>query len=147
MSLGFMTLQELWGDDYNNFDENTGVDYTGGNRFETELQPISNNSENLMLTNGQQTHSSIVPHQQLEVKQHQQQMQPQSEEMDSIKDVLNKINDRIKRLEDMCVTRDKKIVESFGNASGNRYFDLLILIGLGILVIYVLDSILKLGKK
>ena len=94
MSLGFMTLQELWGDEYNNFDENTGVDYTGGNRFETELQPISNNSEKLMLTNGQQTHSSIVPHQQgnnqLEV-----QMQPQSEEMNSIKDVLNKINDRI----------------------------------------------------
>jgi len=142
MSLGFMTLQELWGDDYNNFDENTGVDYTGGNRFETELQPISNNSENLMLTNGQQTHSSIVPHQ-----QGNNQMQPQSEEMDSIKDVLNKINDRIKRLEDMCATRDKKIVESFGNASGNRYFDLLILIGLGILVIYVLDSILKLGKN
>lgn len=46
----------------------------------------------------------------------------------------------------MVQKRDKQIIEGFSNNSTN-YFDLLILIGLGILIIYVLDSVMKIGKK
>ena len=168
-SLGFGSLDELWGDNFsaanaigstnggnegvgnaNNYNEQTGIDYTGGNKFQTELAPITNNNENLMLANQQQ--------QQLVAPQNQsQQLAPVStqnmvsqnvvaEESKNIREILSKIDERIKKLEEMCVKRDKQVMEGFSNRTSN-YFDLLVLVGLGILIIYVLDSIMKMGRN
>ena len=68
------------------------------------------------------------------------------DENKNILEILNKINERIIKLEKICMQKENKIIEGFSNANIN-YFDLLILIGLGILIIYVLDSIMKFSKK
>jgi|688.fasta_scaffold138478_3 hypothetical protein len=130
-SLGFISLEELWGDNYN---EKTGIDYTGGNNFETSVLPISNNNENLMLNDMQ---PDVKP----DVKP-----EMQTDENKNILEILNKINERIIKLENFCIKKENKIIEGFSNKQIN-YFDLLILIGLGILIIYVLDSIMKFSKK
>ena len=67
-------------------------------------------------------------------------------ENEVMKMIVEKIDGRIKKLETMCNRRDKQILEGFSNNSTN-YVDLLILIGLGVLIIYVLDSIMKMAKK
>ena len=141
-SLGFISLDELWGEDYNtkNYNEKTGVDYTGGNNFQTELTPVMNNNENMMLVENKNEEYGIVP------KNQKQESQITKEEKSDLKDILTKIDDRIKKLEGIFLKREKQIVEGFSNRNGN-YFDLLILVGLGILIIYVLDSVMKMGKK
>ena len=141
-SLGFISLDELWGEDYNenNYNNNTGIDYTGGNNFQTELTPIMNNNENMMLTENKSEEYSQVPENQ------EKKSEKIEQEKSDLKDILTKIDERIKKLEQIFLKREKKMVEGFSNRNGN-YFDLLILVGLGILIIYVLDSVMKMGKK
>ena len=140
-SLGFGSLEELWGDNYSNHsqenNEKNGLDYTGGNVYETALEPIMDSNEQLMLQEDVgMRENRIVPV--------QNKINPV--ENATMKLILEKIDERIKKLETMCNKRDQQILEGFSNSSTN-YFDLLILIGLGILIIYVLDSIMKMAKK
>lgn len=141
-SLGFISLDELWGENYNtnSYNEKTGIDYTGGNNFQTELTPVMNNNENMMLTENKGEEYGSVPENQ------EQQSKITKEEKSDLKDILTKIDERIRKLEGIFLKREKQIVEGFSNRNGN-YFDLLILVGLGILIIYVLDSVMKMGKK
>ena len=165
-SLGFGSLDELWGDNFttigstnegnkegvgnaNNYNQQTGIDYTGGNKFQTELSPITNNNESLMLTNKQQ--QLVVPQNQSRqlTSVSNNNMVSQNivaEESKNIHEILSKIDERIKKLEEMCVKRDKQVMEGFSNRTSN-YFDLLVLVGLGILIIYVLDSVMKMGRN
>jgi len=141
-SLGFISLDELWGENYNtnSYNEKTGIDYTGGNNFQTELTPVMNNNENMMLTENKGEEYGSVPENQ------EKQSKITKEEKSDLKDILTKIDERIRKLEGIFLKREKQIVEGFSNRNGN-YFDLLILVGLGILIIYVLDSVMKMGKK
>lgn len=141
-SLGFISLDELWGENYNtdNYNSKTGIDYTGGNNFQTELTPIMNNNENMMLTENKCEEYGLVP------KNQEKKSEKTEQEKSDLKDILTKIDERIKKLEEIFLKREKKMVEGFSNRSGN-YFDLLILVGLGILIIYVLDSVMKMGKN
>jgi preprotein translocase subunit SecF len=173
-SLGFGSLDELWGDNFtaidginggnsrtetvdgvgnaNNYNEQTGIDYTGGNKFQTELAPITNNNESLMLANqNNQQHQLVVPQnqsQQLASISNNNMVSRNvvAEESKNIREILSKIDERIKKLEEMCVKRDKQVMEGFSNRTSN-YFDLLVLVGLGILIIYVLDSVMKMGRN
>ena len=137
-SLGFGSLDELWGDNYSNHNEKSGLDYTGGNQYETGLEPIMDSNEQLMLQ------ESINEPRETQIVPVQKQINPAENEV--MKMILEKIDGRIKKLETMCNRRDKQILEGFSNNSTN-YIDLLILIGLGVLIIYVLDSIMKMAKK
>lgn len=137
-SLGFGSLEELWGDNYSNHNEKSGLDYTGGNKYETGLEPIMDSNEQLMLQ------ESINEPRETQIVPVQNKINPAENEV--MKMILEKIDERIKKLETMCNKRDKQILEGFSNNSTN-YVDLLILIGLGVLIIYVLDSIMKMAKK
>ena len=137
-SLGFGSLEELWGDNYSNHNEKSGLDYTGGNQYETGLEPIMDSNEQLMLQ------ESINEPRETQIVPVQNKINPAENEV--MKMILEKIDERIKKLETMCNKRDKQILEGFSNNSTN-YVDLLILIGLGVLIIYVLDSIMKMAKK
>ena len=140
-SLGFISLDELWGDNYsNNYNEKTNIDYTGGNKFETALEPMQSNQETPILQNQMPEGNHAM------VTQENVSNQPTPVQDEKIKKILEKIDDRIKKLEKMVQKRDKQIIEGFSNNSTN-YFDLLILIGLGILIIYVLDSVMKMGRN
>lgn len=137
-SLGFGSLDELWGDNYSNHNEKSGLDYTGGNQYETGLEPIMDSNEQLMIQ------ESINEPRETQIVPVQKQINPAENEV--MKMILEKIDERIKKLETMCNRRDKQILEGFSNNSTN-YVDLLILICLGVLIIYVLDSIMKMAKK
>ena len=68
--------------------------------------------------------------------------------IDKIFSVLEKLEKRINYLEKMCKKKFKKgIIEGFKNNSGKSYLDYLVLILMGIIIIFVLDSIFKIGKN
>ena len=107
------------------------INYSSGNQDSLSMQNNSNdenykineNFEEKILSNNSNSKSRI----------------------ETILEALENLKKRITEIENYCNKKDKKIVENFSNP--NSYMEYIILILLGIIIIYVMDSILKIGKK
>lgn len=124
MSLGYCSLDEAWGTNVS-----APIDDSHEVNFDTKMESIMEENED------NEKFQNKIYYKDLDKKK--------------IINILEKLEKRIDKLEILCKKRmkSKKIIESFKNNKKHNYLDYVVLILMGIIIIYVLDSIFKMGKK
>ena len=139
MSIGYCSLEEAWGNNFSDRYEKD-INYAGGHQFNTGLQSVVNNdinNENNYNTNIENNNINVEKDDNICLKKSR---------LEKILDSLEKLEKRIIDIENLY-TNKKKTIENFDNNSNGSYIEYIILILMGIVIIYVMDSILKIGKK
>ena len=61
--------------------------------------------------------------------------------------VIQRMEKKIDKLEEKVDDEEKKVVEGFSNLKSNSVIDYVILVFMGIVIIFVMDSVMKMGRK
>ena len=154
-SVSYCSLEEAWGDNYTDTKEkspeevkpNKDVSYSGGKQFSTELLPQTQTNEY-----EETPHARIPPD--YEDNKDKYAIVPYNMDKEQLwGEFLEYVNKKNKE------QRENKSVEGFASVGGgdinqqiggkkdNSYVDLLILIMFGIIVIFILDSFVRFGRK
>ena len=164
-SMSYCSLEEAWGDNYtidNNKNENN-VSYSGGNQYSDELIPqYIKDSNTIQQKNDNENHDFSLVNQNINKNILTDNMNIQSNPSNSLI-TLNDVNkdklwnEFIKFLQTkniQNVNQNNNIKEEFSNIenfdlkqANNSYVDLIILILFGIIMIFIMDSFVRLGKN
>lgn len=166
-SISYCSLEEAWGEPLKNENnDDNPISYSGGNQAGSELHPIFNsNNERINQNNAEPINNYELPvnNQLTNIAQpsfKSNLVQPQNQgstvsnalvRLDDVnKDQL--WNEFIKFLQEKNnKNNDVAVQENFSNlksiGADNSYIDLLILILFGIVIIFIMDSFVRLGKK
>lgn len=155
-SVSYCSLEEAWGDNYVDSKEaspeevkpNKDVSYSGGKQFSTELLPQTQKNE---YEDSRQT--NIPPD--YENNKEKYAIVPYNMDREQLwGEFLEYVNRKNKEQRENKPTEGFASIGDFGssinpavNKKDNSYVDLLILIMFGIIVIFILDSFVRFGRK
>ena len=164
-SMSYCSLEEAWGDNYtidNNKNENN-VSYSGGNQYSDELIPqYIKDSNTIQQKNDNENHDFSLVNQNINKNILTDNMNIQSNPSNSLitlndvnKDKLwNEFMKFLQTKNIQNVNQNNNIKEEFSNIenfdlkqANNSYVDLIILILFGIIMIFIMDSFVRLGKN
>ena len=162
-TISYCSLEEALGEPIKSNEEENTVSYSGGNQAGNELHPVFNNNHEKI------TQNQPVPNKNFELPSNS--MFDNTFHKDNNSNEVNNVSTALVRMEDvnkeelwkefMKFLEYKKknnneidnisVQESFSNiksiSNDNSYIDLLILILFGIVIIFIMDSFVRLGKK
>ena len=163
--MSYCSLEEAWGDNYtidNNKNENN-VSYSGGNQYSDELIPqYIKDSNTIQQKNDNENHDFSLVNQNINKNILTDNMNIQSNPSNSLitlndvnKDKLwNEFMKFLQTKNIQNVNQNNNIKEEFSNIenfdlkqANNSYVDLIILILFGIIMIFIMDSFVRLGKN
>ena len=164
-SMSYCSLEEAWGDNYtidNNKNENN-VSYSRGNQYSDELIPqYIKDSNTIQQKNDNENHDFSLVNQNINKNILTDNMNIQSNPSNSLitlndvnKDKLwNEFMKFLQTKNIQNVNQNNNIKEEFSNIenfdlkqANNSYVDLIILILFGIIMIFIMDSFVRLGKN
>ena len=162
-SMSYCSLEEAWGETYVHTNENTpeeikpnkNIDYSGGKQFSTDLLPQTQQDvyENTVASNVNRTDENNHSTTDLYMKNKDDYaIVPYNMNKEQL---WNEFLEYVKKKKEL-ETNNNNITESFTSPSpinnqpkttNNSYVDLLILIMFGIIIIFILDSFVRFGRK
>lgn len=164
-SMSYCSLEEAWGDNYT-IDENKNehnVSYSGGSQYSDELIPqYIKDSNTIQQKNDNENHDFSLVNQNINKNILTDNMNIQSNPTNSLitlndvnKDKLwNEFMKFLQTKNIQNVNQNNNINEEFSNIenfdlkqANNSYVDLIILILFGIIMIFIMDSFVRLGKN
>ena len=164
-SMSYCSLEEAWGDNYT-IDENKNehnVSYSGGSQYSDELIPqYIKDSNTIQQKNDNENHDFSLVNQNINKNILTDNMNIQSNPTNSLitlndvnKDKLwNEFMKFLQTKNIQNVNQNNNIKEEFSNIenfdlkqANNSYVDLIILILFGIIMIFIMDSFVRLGKN
>jgi hypothetical protein len=163
-SMSYCSLEEAWGDNYTQTKSNTDISYSGGTQQSDELIPQYMKNENTISQNIENT-QQLMPIHNTDRESIHKNLNVTGNPSNSMV-ALNDINKeqlweefikfiQTKNIQQMD-TSHPNIKESFTNIENfdiksikndNSYVDLMILILFGIIMIFIMDSFVRLGKN
>ena len=162
-TISYCSLEEAWGEPIKSNDDNdNSISYSGGQQAGSELHPMFN-SNNEKITHNQSDHiknyelPSNTPFHNITLGKNS------TNEVNHTNNVSNELvrlddvnkdqlwNEFMKFLEEKKNNNSTSVQENFNTIKSinndNSYIDLLILILFGIVIIFIMDSFVRLGKN
>ena len=125
MSLGYCSLDEAWGTN-----TSAPLDDSHEVNFDTRMESV------------------IEPNE--EKEEYENKIYSKHLDKKKILDTLERLEKRILKLEKLCKKniKNKNVIENFtNNKKKKNYLDYIVLFLMGIIIIYVLDSVFNMGKR